>query len=240
MGPPFKALAEARHARSLHADGICLRAEVVPVTTEALFADVAERLAGPALVRLSTATWRGGKEWPDILGAAVRLRHSPRITEEATPGDQDLLFSTLRHAWTLAPAFFTTHVHDWLENDYYGLAPFDVRRLGRAKLRLTSPRPAPARQGSRVDRLKQALQEGGARFTFEIALAGAGTSLHLDARGGPGPARGDLPRSGAAALQSLPRWARHHARGLPALLAPLGVQEQPAGPYRALSTRPRA
>ncbi len=166
-GPPFRALAEWRNARSLHPEGVCLQAEVVPVRTDAPFTSVAERLAGPALVRLSTATWRGGREWPDILGAAVRLRQSAHVTEEAAPGDQDLLFSTLRHMWTLAPAMFTTQVHDWLSNDYYGIAPFDVRRLGRVKLRLTTLKDD-ARQGSRVERLYEAVQEGRALLTLEV------------------------------------------------------------------------
>jgi hypothetical protein len=129
---------------------------------------VAERLAGHALVRLSTATWRGGREWPDILGASVRFRRDAHLTEEASPGDQDVLFATSRHVWTLAPAVLTTRVHDWLENDYYGLAPFSVRGLGLAKLRLTSVRGGPRRHGSRVQRLKDAMREGGAVLTFEV------------------------------------------------------------------------
>ncbi|WP_257458346.1 hypothetical protein [Archangium lipolyticum] len=167
-GPSFRAISELRHARSLHAEGICLQADVVPVRTDPPFTDVAERLAGPAFVRLSTAMWRGGREWPDILGASVRFRQDARITEEASPGDQDVLFATVRHVWTLAPAAFSTRVHDWLSNDYYGLAPFTVRRLGRAKLRLTSPRDVPRRQGSRVQRLREAMSEGHAFLTFEV------------------------------------------------------------------------
>jgi hypothetical protein len=167
-GPPFRAISELRHARSLHAEGICLQAEVVPVRTDPPFMEVAERLAGPAFVRLSTATWRGGREWPDILGASVRFRQNTRITEEASPGDQDVLFATLRHMWTLAPAFLSTHVHDWLSNDYYGIAPFMVKGLGRAKLRLTSLRGVPRRQGSRVQRLREAMSEGNALLTFEV------------------------------------------------------------------------
>lgn len=165
--PRFRAISQRRHARSIHAEGICLQAEVVPVRTDPPFLAVAGRLAGPALVRLSTATWRDGREWPDILGAAVRFRRDPRLTEEASPGDQDVLFATLRHVWTLAPAFLTTHVHDWLQNDYYGLAPFTVQGLGRTKLRLTSQR-GPQRHGSRVVRLRDAMHEGNALLTFEV------------------------------------------------------------------------
>jgi hypothetical protein len=167
-GPGFRVTAEKRHARAVHAEGLCLQAEVLPVRTDPPFTDVAERLAGPALVRLSTATWRGGREWPDLLGATVRFRRDARLTEEAAPGDQDLLCATLRHVWTLGPAFLTTRVHDWLENDYYGLAPFLVRGLGRAKLRLTTLRTGARRQGSRVQRLREALHEGHAVLTFEV------------------------------------------------------------------------
>ncbi|HYO55899.1 hypothetical protein [Archangium sp.] len=165
--PQFRAVSGLRHARAVHAEGICLQAEVIPVRTDPPFTAVAERLGGPALVRLSTATWRGGREWPDILGAAVRFRRDQHISEEASPGDQDVLCATLRHTWTLLPALLTTHVRDWLQNDYYGLAPFTVQGLGRAKLRLTSPR-GPRRQGSRVRRLLDAMHEGQALLTFEV------------------------------------------------------------------------
>ncbi|HEX8822185.1 MAG TPA: hypothetical protein VF794_19825 [Archangium sp.] len=167
-GPQFRATSERRHARALHAEGICLQAEVVPVQTDPPFTDVAERLAGSALVRLSTATWRGGREWPDILGASVRFRRDTHLSAEAAPGDQDVLFATLRHVVTLAPAFLSTHVHDWLDNDYYGLAPFTVRGLGKAKLRLTSLRADSQRHGSRVERLRDAMYAGQAVLTFEV------------------------------------------------------------------------
>jgi hypothetical protein len=167
-GPPFRVASERRHARSLHPEGICLRAEVEPVRTDPPFTDVAERLAGPALVRLSTALWRGGREWPDILGAAVRFRRDSHLTEEAAPSDQDILFATLRHMWTIPPAVLTTDVHDWLENDYYAIAPFTVAGLGRAKLRLTTMRDGAGRQGSRVERLRAAMEDGDAFLTFEL------------------------------------------------------------------------
>jgi len=173
-GPPFKAIAAQRHARSLHAEGICLRAEVLPRLDEPGFQDVAARLAGPALVRLSTAGWRGGKEWPDILGAAVRLLRDEHITEEASPGDQDLLFSTMRHMWTLVPALFTTQVHDWLENDYFGIAPFTVDGAGKMKLRLTTPRGSAPPHGSRVQRLQHALRAGTALLTVEARSLDSG------------------------------------------------------------------
>jgi hypothetical protein len=167
LSPQFRAISGLRHARAVHAEGICLQAEVVPVRTDPPFLAVASRLAGPALVRLSTATWRGGREWPDILGASVRFRRDSRLTEEASPGDQDVLCATLRHVWTLGPAFLTTRVHDWLQNDYYGLAPFTVQGLGKTKLRLTSPR-GPQGYGSRVARLRDAMHGGKAFLTFEV------------------------------------------------------------------------
>jgi hypothetical protein len=166
--PRFRAIARRRHARALHAEGLCLQAEVEPVRTDAPFSEVAASLAGPALVRLSTATWRGGREWPDILGASVRFRREARLTEQAALEDQDVLFATVRHVWTLPPAVLSTHAHDWLANDYYSLAPFTVPRLGLSKLRLTSLRDGPRRHGSRVQRLRDAMSEGNAVLTFEV------------------------------------------------------------------------
>jgi hypothetical protein len=173
-GPPFRLIAERRHARSLHAEGICLRAEVMPLLAGPTLLSVGQRLAGPALVRLSTSMWRGGREWPDILGAAVRFLRQGHVTEDAVPGDQDLLFSTLRHMWTIAPAVISTRVHDFLENDYYGIAPFHVQGVGRVKLRLTSPRDIEPRQGSRAERLQEAMNSGSAVLTFEARSLDSG------------------------------------------------------------------
>jgi hypothetical protein len=166
-GPAVRAGAALRHARLLHPDGVTYRAEVKECSTRESFRPVAARLAGPALVRLSSALWRKQREWPDVLGLAVRLRSEEPLTEEPSPGDQDLLFATVRSPWTLGLAPLTTDTHDWLENDYYAVSPFQVNGLGRAKLRITSSR-ADAPGNTRVERLEAALHAGQARFTLEV------------------------------------------------------------------------
>lgn len=166
-GPAIRAGAAARHARFFHPDGITYRAEVRECAARESLRPVALRVAGPALVRLSSALWRRQREWPDVLGLALRLRSEETVTEEPSEGDQDLLFATVRSPWTLALAPLTTDTHDWLENDYYAVSPFQVRGLGRAKLRITSSR-ADAPGHSRVERLEAALRAGQARFTLEV------------------------------------------------------------------------
>ncbi|KFE71555.1 hypothetical protein [Hyalangium minutum] len=166
-GPAVRVGATLRHARLLHPEGITYRAEVKIITPRESLQPVASRLAGPALVRLSTALWRGQREWPDVLGLAVRLRSEEAVTEEPSPGDQDLLFATVRSPWTLGLAPFSTDTHDFLENDYYAVSPFLVNGLGRAKLRaVASHVDAPGH--SRVERLEAARRSGQARFTFEV------------------------------------------------------------------------
>ena len=76
--------------------------------------------------------------------------------------------------WTLAPAALSTHVHDYLDNDYFGIAPFRVAGVGRMKLRLTSPRDATPREGSRPERLQAALEAGTAVLTFEARALDSG------------------------------------------------------------------
>jgi len=166
-GPAIRVGAALRHARFFHPEGVTYRAEVKEVTTRESLLPVASRLAGPALVRLSTALWRGQREWPDILGLAVRLRSEETVTEKPSAGDQDLLFATVRSPWTLGLAPLSTDTHDWLENDYYAVSPFQVAGLGRAKLRVIASH-ADAPGHSRVERLEAALQAGHARFTFEV------------------------------------------------------------------------
>jgi hypothetical protein len=180
--PAVRLGTKLRHARLFHPEGVVYSARVLPLPVRPGLRPVAERLAGSALVRLSSALWRGGREWPDILGMAVRLSSGDTPTEEASPGDQDLLFATLRFPWTLGLAPLSTDTRDWLENDYYAVSPFEVEGLGRAKLRVTSSRAATTEGESREERLESARQSGQARFLLEVRPSGgesAGTWLAL-------------------------------------------------------------
>lgn len=165
--PAVRAGATLRHARLFHPEGVTYRAEVKGLALRESLLPVAARLAGPALVRLSSALWRGHREWPDVLGLAVRLRSEETVTEAPSPGDQDLLFATVRSPWTLGLAPMSTDTHNWLENDYYAVSPFQVEGLGRAKLRIVSSH-VDTPGNTRVERLEAALQAGQARFTLEV------------------------------------------------------------------------
>jgi hypothetical protein len=147
-----------------HPEGAVYRARV-----EALpgpFPDLVRRLEGPGLARLSTAWWRGGKEWTDALGIGLRLGRDPGA--EPRSGDQDLLFATIRHPWTTPFAPLTTEQHDFLANDYYAVSPFEVAGVGRAKLRLVSSRPRKLASATRSARLSEAVERSEAWLRLEI------------------------------------------------------------------------
>jgi len=170
---PFIGLGSfVRGARLFHPEGIVFQGTVKPLASQPRLAEVGARLEGPALIRLSSGWWRGGREWPDVLGIAIRFRSSETVTEVPAPGDQDLLVATFRRLWTLPFAPLSTEQHDFLANDYFGAAPFDVEGLGRVYLRLSHPRPVPDRPTgthTRVERLLEAAAQHQAVF-------------HLDAR----------------------------------------------------------
>lgn len=168
LAPFTGAVALVRRARTFHPEGAVRRAEVAPLPGP--LGPVARRLAGPALVRLSSAWWRGGKEWLDALGCAVRFGHSPSAAPQ--PGDQDLLFATIRSPWTTLLAPLTTEQHDFLANDYYAVSPFQVNGAGRCQLRLVCPRPRGLR-GSRGERLQKAVERGEASLQLQLRLEGA-------------------------------------------------------------------
>jgi hypothetical protein len=165
--PALRAGSALRHARVFHPDGLTCRAELTPLPVRPHLAPVAARLAGPALVRLSSAFWRRSVEWPDLLGFSVRLHADGDVTGAPSESDQDLLFATLRFPWTVGLALLTTDVHDWMRNDYYAVSPFEVEGLGRAKLRVVSLRTE-ASGDSRDARLKAALHADRARFRLEV------------------------------------------------------------------------
>jgi hypothetical protein len=163
LAPAFAAGTRLRRARVLHAAGVLCRATVTSAASSGGALQVADRLVGPALVRFSSALWQRGQEWPDVLGCAIRFGTG----DPASPqGDQDSLLSTVRTPWTLPVAPLSTSTHDFLANDYYGVAPFDVPPLGRVLLRAVHPRVASA-GAQRMERLRRAVSAGTAALTLQ-------------------------------------------------------------------------
>ena len=152
-----------------HPEGVVYRAGVEAIPGR--FPGFSRRLEGSALLRLSTAWWRGGTEWMDALGIALRLGKDPGVS--ARPGDQDLLFATIRSPWTTPFAPLTTEQHDFLANDYYAVSPFDVAGVGRAKLRLVSSRPRRLRSRKREQRLAEAVERAEAWLRLEMKAGAA-------------------------------------------------------------------
>lgn len=176
LAPIAAAGSYLRRARVVHADGVVYRAEVTVAAPDGPARDMALRLAGPALVRLSAALWRrrGGRaRSPDVLGAAIRFRSDPTVSVVPDPNDQDLLFATIRSPLLFLPAFFTTDVHSYLFDDYYALALFDTAELGDVRWRLRSPR---LRSGdlTREEALEQAVHTGEAVFELQAREARLG------------------------------------------------------------------
>jgi hypothetical protein len=168
LAPLTGAMSLLRQARMFHPEGTTYRAAIVPLPGP--YASVALRLEGPALARLSTALWRGGREWPDALGLALRIGREPGI--EPRPDDQDLLFATIRYPWTMPFAPLTTEQHNYLANDYFAVSPFDVAGIGRVKLRVTGPRPRALPGGDRGEKLQSAIDRGEAVFSFDVLVRG--------------------------------------------------------------------
>ncbi|WP_437577867.1 hypothetical protein [Sorangium sp. So ce887] len=165
-----------RGARLFHPDGVVYCAGVKALAMEGEVGALAQRLAGPALVRLSGGIWRwrGGKgeRRPDVLGVAVRFRTSEEVTPAASAGDQDLIFLSARRLSLLPIAMFTTRRRDFLDNDYYAQLPFDVEGFGRAKFRLV-PLRASTTKGNRRERLERAAAAGLALLRLEVRRGGA-------------------------------------------------------------------
>lgn len=149
-----------------HPSGTLFVAEVHPIAADAVEREIARALAGPALVRWSSAWWKQ-RQWPDVLGCAVRFTELP-FQAKARPGDQDLLFATVRRPWTLALSPLGTNYRDFLANDYYAVSPFEVRGLGRIEWRLRPLAPSPPAH-SRLARLLAAASAESVVLDLEYA-----------------------------------------------------------------------
>jgi hypothetical protein len=156
--PATGLLSALRRSRMFHPSGLLCRADVEPLPAlSAGAAEVAERLAGPALVRWSSALWKRG-EWIDVLGCGIRFSQAP-LRVEPQAADQDLLLATIQRPWSMALSPFTTQQHDFLANAYFCVSPFHVAPLGRIEWRL-SPEPGPRVGATRRERLANALAAG--------------------------------------------------------------------------------
>ena len=169
FAPLTGAFSLLRHARMFHPEGVVYTSDV-EAASDTPWPAVAARLAGPALIRVSTAWWRDGRELPDALGLAIRFRRRVQPAPEPDDGDQDLLLATIRHPWTTAFAPLTTHVHDFLDNDYYGVSPFFVDGIGFVYLRAVGSRPHPT-GCDRGERLADAVADGTASWRIEARTA---------------------------------------------------------------------
>jgi hypothetical protein len=164
LGPIAAALSGARRARMFHPDGVVYRATAQPFTSNRDLTLAAERLAGDALLRFSSALWRAGHDWPDVLGAAVRfgwMQPEPNL-------QQDLLLATIRFPWTMPFAPLATNFRSYLWNHYHAVSPFELEGVGPVKMRLRSPRLRNRGLESRAEHLRRAVGEG--RASYELQL----------------------------------------------------------------------
>ena len=236
VAPWFALTSTLRRARTFHPCGDLADAVVEP---HPLVADrdrpLAERLAGRALVRLSDALSKGKARWPDALGASVRFGADHAHLD----GDQDLLFITSRRLWTLPFALLTTHVCDYLANDYFAISPFSAPGSACAYFRLRPTHPArvdaPRSETARMSRpahrrlrLTNAIANGAAEFVLGISTDPYGpfrpvARLHLEGVFADRPAelrydpyragRGIHPRGFVNGVRRGPYAASQWARG---------------------------
>jgi hypothetical protein len=167
LAPATAAGTTARGARLFHPSGAVVRGQATAIASEPALLAVAERLAGPVIIRFSGGWWKD-REWPDLLGAAVRFTDNPD-SPNAAAGDQDLLLITTRRFWQLPIAPLTTHQHDYLDNDYFGAAAFVVEGVGEAEVRLVRrARPEHDDGGDRNRRLVEEAETGAVVLQLDV------------------------------------------------------------------------
>ena len=159
--PVISAISTLRQARTFHPTGHTFAGRIEPIVG-GNFDALGARLDGRVLVRVSGALSKREREWFDVLGLGMRIRpgRGVAITESAVPGDQDLLFATIRSPLTMALSPFTTDASNFLQ-PYWAVSPFAAPPVGRIELRLR-PIGHAAIGGSRIDRLREAVRRNDA------------------------------------------------------------------------------
>lgn len=154
-----------RRARAVHAEGIVCRGQITARGPSG------QRLAGPALVRLSGAFEPQVTARTDVLGLAIRMQRS--ATDDARDGDQDLLLGSFESFHTASRDRARTDAGDYLANGYSTVTPWWVPGHGPRILRLVPPPPRPAaRAADRRARLDADIAAGAASFELAVDAAG--------------------------------------------------------------------
>jgi hypothetical protein len=176
LAPLTAAVSKTRQARMFHPDGVVYRAQVTAVASPPELRALGESLAGQALARFSSAWWRG-KDWPDVLGLALRFREGPLSDTAPRPTDQDLLLATVRFPWTTPFAPLATRFGSFLWNHYHAVSPFELPGVGRVKLRLRSPRIANHGAEARAEHLARCVVNRQAQWVLELRRLAAPFAL---------------------------------------------------------------
>jgi len=150
-----------RGARAVHAEGVMCRAEILAQ------GPAGQRLAGPALVRLSGAFEGQASTRSDVLGLDIRMQRT--ASGDPRDGDQDLLLGSFESFHTAGRDRAATDVGDYLANRYSTVTPWWVRAHGPVILRLVPPPPQPKGRGpDRLARLDADLAADRARFALAV------------------------------------------------------------------------
>lgn len=177
VSPLFGLGSMLRQDRFFHPRGIYFTARVEPAPGVRNYEDLARRLSGEALVRLSAGLWRTEHNYlPDVLGFTIRFQATPALKVPG-PDVQDLLMVTARSPWTLIIDSFRTDQSSFLANPYTGLSPFVIDGEPGFEIRVL-PHPEETSGDTRYDRIRHLVEKNRARFLLEVAAEDAPDEWH--------------------------------------------------------------
>src|SRR5690554_6067357 len=164
-----------RESRVFQPNGICFHAEASPKRgLPSHFRNLANRLSGDALVRLSGGLWQAEHRLlPDVLNCSIRFKAWPPM-EEPTADAQDLVLLSTRAPWALAIDSLTTKQHDYLLNEYYSLAPLEIDGRQNISLRLI-PNVEPGPGQTREEKIRAAVNASDVVLDLQIRENDRGT-----------------------------------------------------------------
>lgn len=167
LGIFFAAGSLFRHSRILHPRGL-------------LFSGELENLPGspvnfPAhvMIRFSSAWWKY-QEWPDALGVAIRMSEKKISTPAPSPRDRDLLFATFRRPWEIFYCPLLTDHHDFQDNNYFSISPFELETGDRVEF-MIDPARGHRSSGTRTEKLISNVMGGGVMLRLMMRTYGSKT-----------------------------------------------------------------
>jgi len=186
LSPTIAAITLIRRGRVFHPGGLYFRGRVERLAQDGAAGELAGRLQGAVLVRVSGGTGRVDDKRRDLVGITLRFHALDGDGSDPADTDQDLLLATFRSWTSLAKDMGATNTRDLLANDFSTVASYLDPDVGRTVFRIPATTGGSSEGRNGLERLRHTVTTDGVTLTLQARVDGDWRNLlaiHLEEEG---------------------------------------------------------